>query len=103
MRLAHSRTPLIAPLLRGIDGWYDAARGGRAVWILLALFVAAWTLFQVISYAVFCLKKNIHAYISRRSGCRPTDSNEMTWIKVRAAAATYGFSSRCSSPRLASC
>src|SRR5205807_7864055 len=51
MRLAHARSALIAPITRGIDAWYDAARDGRAIWILLALFVAAWTSFQVISYA----------------------------------------------------
>jgi 4-amino-4-deoxy-L-arabinose transferase-like glycosyltransferase len=34
-----------------INRWFDAAPGGQAVWILLALFVAIWAGFQVISYA----------------------------------------------------
>jgi len=35
----------------GIGRWFDAAQSGRALWTFLALFVAVWTTFQVISYA----------------------------------------------------
>lgn len=34
-----------------INRWYDAAPSGRALWIFLALFVAIWTSFQIVSYA----------------------------------------------------
>jgi 4-amino-4-deoxy-L-arabinose transferase-like glycosyltransferase len=34
-----------------INRWFDAAPGGQALWILLILFVAIWTSFQIISYA----------------------------------------------------
>lgn len=34
-----------------INRWFDAAPGGRALWIFLALFVAVWTGFQIVSYA----------------------------------------------------
>jgi 4-amino-4-deoxy-L-arabinose transferase-like glycosyltransferase len=39
-----------APFIRLADVWFDAP-GGRAVAILLMLFVVAWTLFQMISFA----------------------------------------------------
>ena len=35
----------------GINRWFDAAPSGRALWIFLALFVAIWTSFQIVSYA----------------------------------------------------
>ena len=35
----------------GINRWFDAVPSGRALWIFLALFVAIWTSFQVVSYA----------------------------------------------------
>ena len=35
----------------GINRWFDAAASGRALWIFLALFVAIWTSFQIVSYA----------------------------------------------------
>lgn len=42
-------------VLRPIEGplnrWYDAEPSGRAVWVLLAVFVALWTTFQIVSYA----------------------------------------------------
>lgn len=34
-----------------INRWFDAAPSGRALWILLALFAAIWTSFQIVSYA----------------------------------------------------
>ena len=34
-----------------INRWFDAAQSGRALWIFLALFVAIWTSFQIVSYA----------------------------------------------------
>ena len=40
-----------APLRSGIDAWYDGVDSGRAVPILLVLFVLVWTAFQIISYA----------------------------------------------------
>ncbi len=54
-------TPGISPdrwFLLGprIAAWYEGERDdGRAVWILLALFVAVWTLFQIIAFAPVCL------------------------------------------------
>jgi 4-amino-4-deoxy-L-arabinose transferase-like glycosyltransferase len=36
---------------RCIGLWYDRERDGRATWILLALFVAAWTAFHVIVHS----------------------------------------------------
>lgn len=39
-----------------IAGWYDReSDDGRAVWILLALFVVVWTLFQIIAFWPVCL------------------------------------------------
>jgi 4-amino-4-deoxy-L-arabinose transferase-like glycosyltransferase len=35
----------------GINRWFDAVPGGRALWVFLALFVAIWTSFQIVSYA----------------------------------------------------
>ncbi|HZO46581.1 MAG TPA: glycosyltransferase family 39 protein [Xanthobacteraceae bacterium] len=35
----------------GINRWFDAVPSGRALWVFLALFVAIWTSFQIISYA----------------------------------------------------
>jgi 4-amino-4-deoxy-L-arabinose transferase-like glycosyltransferase len=40
--------PLLTPVRRWIDAWFDSA---HAVPTLLGLFVAAWTAFQVISFA----------------------------------------------------
>jgi 4-amino-4-deoxy-L-arabinose transferase-like glycosyltransferase len=34
-----------------ISRWFAAAPGGQALWIFLALFVAIWTSFQIVSYA----------------------------------------------------
>jgi 4-amino-4-deoxy-L-arabinose transferase-like glycosyltransferase len=39
-----------------IAAWYDReADDGRAVWILLALFVLIWTVFQIVTLAPLCL------------------------------------------------
>jgi len=35
----------------GINRWFDAVASGRALWVFLALFVAIWTSFQIVSYA----------------------------------------------------
>lgn len=40
-----------AAIAARINRWFDSAPGGRALWILLALFVAIWTSFQIVSYA----------------------------------------------------
>ena len=40
-----------APIADRINRWFDAAPSGRALWIFLALFVAIWTSFQIVSYA----------------------------------------------------
>jgi len=40
-----------APIANRITRWFDAAPSGRALWIFLALFVAIWTSFQIVSYA----------------------------------------------------
>jgi 4-amino-4-deoxy-L-arabinose transferase-like glycosyltransferase len=42
---------LIVPIERAIDAWFDHERDGRAVAILLLVFVAAWTAFHVVSQA----------------------------------------------------
>ena len=42
---------LLSPLEHPIDAWYNLERSGRATWILLALFVLAWTTFQVLAFA----------------------------------------------------
>ena len=36
---------------RAIGAWYDSAKSGRATLVLLALFTASWTAFQVIAYS----------------------------------------------------
>jgi 4-amino-4-deoxy-L-arabinose transferase-like glycosyltransferase len=39
-----------------IAAWYDHERDdGRAVWILLALFVLVWTCFQIVAFSQVCL------------------------------------------------
>jgi 4-amino-4-deoxy-L-arabinose transferase-like glycosyltransferase len=40
-----------ARIADAINRWFDAAPSGRALWIFLALFVAIWTGFQIVSYA----------------------------------------------------
>ena len=40
-----------ARITAAINRWFDAAPGGRALWIFLVLFVAIWTSFQIVSYA----------------------------------------------------
>jgi 4-amino-4-deoxy-L-arabinose transferase-like glycosyltransferase len=42
---------LIASMQRPLDAWFDMERGGRAVAILLLVFVLLWTIFQVVSRA----------------------------------------------------
>jgi 4-amino-4-deoxy-L-arabinose transferase-like glycosyltransferase len=42
---------VIVPIERAIDAWFDRGRDGRAVAILLLMFVAAWTAFHVVSQA----------------------------------------------------
>ena len=45
------RPGLAATIGRPIDAWFDRERDGRAVAILLLLFVAVWTVFHVVSRA----------------------------------------------------
>jgi 4-amino-4-deoxy-L-arabinose transferase-like glycosyltransferase len=40
-----------ARITAAINRWFDAAPSGRALWTFLALFVAIWTSFQIVSYA----------------------------------------------------
>jgi 4-amino-4-deoxy-L-arabinose transferase-like glycosyltransferase len=40
-----------ARIAAAINRWFDAAPGGQALRIFLALFVAIWTSFQIVSYA----------------------------------------------------
>jgi 4-amino-4-deoxy-L-arabinose transferase-like glycosyltransferase len=49
MSLTASRPGLVASIARPIDAWFDRERDGRAVAILLLLFVAVWTIFHVVS------------------------------------------------------
>jgi 4-amino-4-deoxy-L-arabinose transferase-like glycosyltransferase len=42
-----------------INRWFDAAQSGQALWIFLALFVAIWTSFQIISYASIDLHSDL--------------------------------------------
>jgi 4-amino-4-deoxy-L-arabinose transferase-like glycosyltransferase len=42
-----------------INRWFDAEPGGRALWIFLALFVAIWTSFQIVSYASIGLHSDL--------------------------------------------
>src|SRR6266540_1842645 len=51
MDFTASRHNWIAPIRRSIDAWFDSERDGRAVGILLLLFVLAWTAFHTISHA----------------------------------------------------
>lgn len=41
----------LAPVERLLDAWFDREPGGRATLILLALFVAIWTTFQIVSFS----------------------------------------------------
>ena len=43
---------LLSPLEHPIDAWYNLERNGRATWILLALFVLAWTTFQILEFPI---------------------------------------------------
>ncbi len=44
------------PSAARVAAWYDReADDGRAVWILLALFVLVWTVFQIVTLAPVCL------------------------------------------------
>jgi 4-amino-4-deoxy-L-arabinose transferase-like glycosyltransferase len=40
-----------ARITAAINRWFDAAPGGQALWIFLALFVVIWTSFQIVSYS----------------------------------------------------
>jgi 4-amino-4-deoxy-L-arabinose transferase-like glycosyltransferase len=40
-----------APVERLVGAWFDREPGGRATFILMALFVAIWTTFQIISFS----------------------------------------------------
>ena len=51
MSATPSSRSLIGPIEHAIDAWFDRERDGRAVAILLLVFVAAWTAFHVVSQA----------------------------------------------------
>jgi 4-amino-4-deoxy-L-arabinose transferase-like glycosyltransferase len=51
MSSAATRPGLVATIGRPLDAWFDRERDGRAVAILLLLFVAVWTIFHVVSRA----------------------------------------------------
>jgi hypothetical protein len=47
------------PFAATISAWYDHERDGRAIWILLALFVAVWTCFHIIAYSAIGLNDDL--------------------------------------------
>lgn len=49
--LAPIQRSILDPVERQVGAWYDGERDGRAVFLLLALFLAIWTAFQLIAYA----------------------------------------------------
>jgi 4-amino-4-deoxy-L-arabinose transferase-like glycosyltransferase len=51
MSVAAFGESLVAPIRRSIEAWLERERDGRAVAILLLLFVAAWTVFHVVARA----------------------------------------------------
>ncbi len=51
MSLASAIRNRLAPVERLAGAWFDREPGGRATFILLALFVAVWTLFQIVSFS----------------------------------------------------
>ena len=62
---------LVASIRRPIDAWFDTRDDGRAIAILLLLFVALWTLFQVVSRASIDLHPDmveIYAWSQHPSG-----------------------------------
>jgi 4-amino-4-deoxy-L-arabinose transferase-like glycosyltransferase len=54
-----TRDASISSMRRLIDAWFDRAADGSAVAILLALFVAAWTVFHVLAHASLDLHPDI--------------------------------------------
>lgn len=48
-----------AQAARLVDAWFDRERGGRAVAILLLLFVVAWTLFHMVSNASLAIHPDL--------------------------------------------
>ena len=62
-----------ARITDGINRWFDAVQGGRALWVFLALFVAIWTSFQIVSYASIGLHVDLaEAFSWSRSSLRDT-------------------------------
>ena len=51
MTLAGTISSRLAPIERLLGAWFDREPGGRATFILLALFVAVWTVFQIVSFS----------------------------------------------------
>ena len=51
MTPASTSSSRLAPIERLIGAWFDREPGGRATFILLALFVAVWTPFQIVSFS----------------------------------------------------
>jgi 4-amino-4-deoxy-L-arabinose transferase-like glycosyltransferase len=47
------------PFAAAISSWFDREDDGRAVWVLLALFVAIWTCFHVIAYSAIGLNDDL--------------------------------------------
>jgi 4-amino-4-deoxy-L-arabinose transferase-like glycosyltransferase len=50
---------VVVSIERSIGAWFDLERDGRAVGILLLLFVLAWTAFHVVSYAFIDLHPDL--------------------------------------------
>jgi 4-amino-4-deoxy-L-arabinose transferase-like glycosyltransferase len=48
-----------ARVAAAINRWFDAESSSRALWIFLALFVAIWTSFQIVSYASIGLHSDL--------------------------------------------
>jgi 4-amino-4-deoxy-L-arabinose transferase-like glycosyltransferase len=59
MSFTASRPGLTATIGRPIDAWFDLERDGRAVAILLLLFVALWTVFHVVARASLDLNPDL--------------------------------------------
>src|SRR5262245_63297756 len=71
MKLTASSRNSTAAIGRALDAWFDLERDGRALAILLLLFVAAWTAFHVVSRAAVDLNPDlleIYAWSRHPSG-----------------------------------
>jgi hypothetical protein len=63
-----------------IDRWFDAAPSGRALWVFLALFVAIWTTFQMVSYASIDLLYDLVEVFAWSRHLAP-DTSTLRWLR----------------------